>query len=80
MLNKLISRSSLKDLAGSTAFVRGEEYLSAGAVSGLRAMSDKVVARVEGSEIYQVVLREVGGDLAYDCTCPRAADGYFCGI
>ena len=78
MLNNLISRPTLEDLAGSTAFRRGEEYFSVGAVGRLRATDDKISARVEGTEIYQVELRDDDGDLAYDCTCPRAADGYFC--
>lgn len=78
MLDDLITRASLEDLAGSTAFRRGEEYFSVGAVERLRATDDKISARVEGTETYQVELRDDDGDLAYDCTCPRAAEGYFC--
>lgn len=78
MLNNLISRSTLENLAGNTAFRRGEEYFSVGAVGRLRATDDKVTARVEGTETYEIELRDDDGDLAYDCTCPRAADGYFC--
>lgn len=78
MLNKLISRASLQDLAGTTAFQRGEEYFSVGAVGRLRAADNKITARVEGTETYQVELRDDDGDLDGDCTCPRAADGYFC--
>ena len=74
----MISPAILEDLAGTTAFRRGEEYFSIGAVGRLRATDDKVTARVDGSESYQVELRDDDGDLAYDCTCPRAADGYFC--
>ena len=78
MLDNLISRTTLKDLAGTAALQRGEEYFSIGAVGRLRATDDKISARVEGTEIYRVELSDDGGDLAYDCTCPRAADGYFC--
>ncbi len=78
MLDELISRASLENLAGTTAFQRGEEYFSAGAVGRLRAADDKISARVVGTETYQVQLRDDDGGLAYDCTCPRAADGYFC--
>jgi len=74
----LITRAVLEELAGTTAFQRGEEYFSAGAVERLRVSGDKITARVEGTETYQVELRDEGGELAYDCTCPRAADGYFC--
>lgn len=74
----LITHAVLESLAGTTAFQRGKEYFSAGAVERLRASGDKITARVEGAETYQVELRDDDGDLAYDCTCPRAADGYFC--
>ncbi|HJX18866.1 MAG TPA: SWIM zinc finger family protein [Acidiferrobacterales bacterium] len=78
MEDGLITHAVLEGLAGGSAFRRGEEYFSAGAVERLRAADDKISARVEGTEIYQVELRDNDGDLAYDCTCPRAADGYFC--
>lgn len=78
MLCNLITHSTLEDLAGTTAFGRGEEYFSVGAVGRLRATDDKITAKVEGTATYQVELRDDDGDLAYDCTCPRAADGYFC--
>lgn len=78
MLNELITRASLEDIAGNTAFQRGEAYFADGAVDRLRASDDKITARVEGSETYQVELSVEDDDLAYDCTCPRAADGYFC--
>jgi uncharacterized Zn finger protein len=78
MLDDLISRANLEDLAGTAAFRRGEEYFSVGAVGRLRAADNKITARVEGTETYQIELRDDDGDLAYDCTCPRAADGYFC--
>lgn len=78
MLHKLITRSALETLAGRTAFDRGEAYFAAGAVGRLRAQEDKVSAKVEGTETYQVELRDEDGELAGDCTCPRAGDGYFC--
>lgn len=78
MLDDLISRATLEGLAGTTAFRRGEEYFSVGAVGRLRATGEKLTAKVEGVETYQIELRDDDGDLAYDCTCPRAADGFFC--
>jgi len=78
MFDDLISRASLEDLAGTAAFRRGEDYFSTGAVGHLRVTDDMIGARVEGTETYQVELRDDDGELAYDCTCPRAADGYFC--
>jgi uncharacterized Zn finger protein len=78
MEDSLITRAVLEDLAGAAVFRRGEEYFSAGAVSRLRAANDKITARVEGTEIYQVELRDDDGELGCDCTCPHAADGNFC--
>lgn len=78
MNDSLITLAVLKNLAGVAAFQRGEEYFSAGAVERLRVAGEKITARVEGSEIYRVELSDDGGDLVGDCTCPRAADGYFC--
>ncbi|HPB90408.1 MAG TPA: hypothetical protein PLD80_02720, partial [Rugosibacter sp.] len=57
----LITLAVLEDLAGTTAFRRGEEYFSVGAVGRLRATDDKVTARIEGTETYQVELRDDDG-------------------
>lgn len=78
MLDRLITRSTLKNLAGATAFARGEDYYTSGLVGDVRDAGDTISARVEGSESYRVKLWDEKGELAYDCTCPRAADGYFC--
>jgi hypothetical protein len=78
MLDKLITTGSLEALAGGTAFRRGEEYFAAGAVGRLCAQENKVSAKVEGTETYQVELWDEDGALAADCTCPRSGDGYFC--
>lgn len=78
MLATLINRNALEALAGGTAFQRGEEYFAVGAVGRLRAQEGKVSAKVEGTETYQVELWDEDGELAGDCTCPRAGDGYFC--
>ncbi len=78
MIDQLITRNALKNLAGATAFARGEEYFTSDLVDQLRDTGDKVSARVEGSETYRIKLWNDNGELGYDCTCPRAADGYFC--
>ncbi|MDO9268562.1 MAG: SWIM zinc finger family protein [Methylobacter sp.] len=78
MFDKLITRKTLENLAGATAFQRGEDYFSAGSVGQLCDTGDKISAGVEGTETYRVELWNDDGGLGYDCTCPRAADGYFC--
>ncbi len=78
MLDDLISRASLEGLAGPRTFRRGEEYLAVGAVGRLRITGDRVAAKVEGTTTYRVELRDDDGMLAFDCSCPHAADDYFC--
>jgi uncharacterized Zn finger protein len=78
MLDKLITRNNLKQLAGTTAFQRGEEYYASGFVERLLTADQKVSARVAGTETYRVELSDKNDDLSHNCTCPRAADGYFC--
>ena len=78
MLDKLITPKTLTNLAGAAAFAKGQTYFSSGAVSRLRIADGTVTARVDGTEAYRVDLRVLKGKLAADCTCPRAADGYFC--
>ena len=78
MLDHLISRATLESLAGATSFQRGEAYFSSGAVRRLRDAGDQITATVQGTQAYRAELRMQGGQLAGQCSCPRAADGYFC--
>lgn len=47
MFDGLITCASLEDLAGRTAYRRGEEYASAGTVGRLRVTDEKITAKVE---------------------------------
>ena len=78
MLNNLISRATLGDLAGNAAFQLGEQYFAAGAVGALSASQEGINARVQGTRTYRVELRIDDGALTGACNCPRADDGYFC--
>lgn len=78
MLADVITFASLKERAGTAAFERGEKYFADGAVSQLHVAADKISANVEGTETYKVALWEKRNELAWRCSCPRAADGYFC--
>ncbi len=78
MFDKLITKDTLENLAGAAAFKRGEAYFSTGSVGHLSDTGDKISAQVEGTETYRVELRDDDGNLGYDCTCPRAAEGHFC--
>lgn len=77
MFTELITPATLEKLAGKGAFQRGRDYFSDGAVGPLRITETRISAKVEGTEAYRVELR-ADDELDYDCTCPRAADGYFC--
>lgn len=78
MFAELITPATLEEFAGSTAFRRGRDYFVDGAVGPLRVTDGRIAARVEGTEPYRVELLAAGEELDYSCTCPRAADGYFC--
>ena len=78
MLDDLITRKALQDLAGAITFQRGEEYFANEAVSRVRVAEEKVSARVEGSDTYHVELWDHDGDLDYECSCPQGDEGNFC--
>lgn len=78
MLSELITKTTLRDMAGSRVFQRGEDYFADGAVQRLRAAAEKISAVVDGSETYRVDLWVEGNELDYGCTCPHAAEGNFC--
>lgn len=78
MLDKLITRSVLENLAGTAAFQRGEAYFASGSVEHLSDTDNKITAQVQGADSYRVELWGDQDGLRYNCTCPRAAEGYFC--
>lgn len=61
MLDKLITRSTLKNLAWAMAFQRGKDYFSAGMVDQLRDTGNKISARVEGYAEAIKLIRKAGG-------------------
>lgn len=61
--------------AGATSFERGENCVDA--VTNLRVRGGELHALVYGREPYRVRLGVADG-LAGDCTCPHAAEGFFC--
>ena len=77
-LAALITPSSLASLAGSKSYQRGEAYFASGSVRRLRVEEGRVSATVDGTESYRVELWDEDGELAADCTCPHAGDGFFC--
>jgi hypothetical protein len=78
MLDDLITPQVLYQWPGAAAFRRGEAYFSEDAVGDLASDDESITARVQGTETYRIELIDDDGELAYDCDCPRAADGFFC--
>lgn len=70
------SEDDLRGQAGDVSFARGTKYLEA--VEALDDVAGGVAAVVSGTDRYTVRLRNVGGELVGECTCPHAADGFFC--
>lgn len=77
-LTELLTRETLRRLAGQRSFERGEEYARLGVVGALQWDESSVRARVQGTERYRVRLELAGGSLVGSCTCPVGRDGLFC--
>ena len=69
---------ALKARAGAPAFGRGEAYARDGRVRVLAIEAARVLAMVEGTEDYKVVLTGRGQDIGGSCTCPAFEDWGFC--
>ncbi len=78
LLTKVITRQTLKLLAGGRSFSRGEEYHNDGLVSSLAIDQDRATARVQGSRTYTCELKAAGESIQGHCTCPAFEDAGFC--
>ncbi len=74
----LLTRETLRRLAGGRSFERGEEYAATGAVGSLQWDESSIRAGVQGAERYRVRLDLAGGTVAGSCTCPVGREGPFC--
>ncbi|WP_190818836.1 SWIM zinc finger family protein [Saccharopolyspora pogona] len=70
------TESDLRRLAGERSFDRGLGYQDA--VGSIAELPDGVVASVAGTDSYRVRLRDLGGRLGGDCSCPYGREGAFC--
>jgi len=77
-LKQVLTRQVLRQLAGDRSFERGEDYFDSGQVLSLVEHAGKLIATVQGTDAYQVVLSTDGAALAYTCTCPVGAERSFC--
>lgn len=69
---------ALKELAGETAFSRGQAYVADGRVEILDRGPQSVRARVTGSEIYRTLVTGPGAVIGGECSCPAFGDYGFC--
>lgn len=69
-----ISPQLLVSLTDGQSFSRGKAYFEEGRVSEIRADDDRIVATVQGSNLYRVELCEEDGALCYSCSCPFYED------
>ena len=70
--------SALVKLAGQGAYDRGVAYYEEGRVARLSVVGERITARVDGTEAYDVRLRRT--PLGFDgaCTCPASEGFDFC--
>jgi uncharacterized Zn finger protein len=73
-----ITDSLLKKLAGKAAYERGVAYFNEGAVQEICIKGSRILAEVQGTDIYHVTLSHNQRELTGACDCP-ASDGVdFC--
>lgn len=76
-----LSDAALIAASSRAIFGRGQTYAAGGAVGALApadAATPGVAATVEGTQPYAVQVWVDGDEVAGDCDCPNAADGWFC--
>lgn len=71
-----LSEIALLKAAGDLSYARGEDYVHD--VRGLAVTATSAQASVQGTQVYRVELDFAGRQPVGSCTCPHAADGYFC--
>jgi SWIM zinc finger len=72
----------LADTAGDKTYERALPYFMSGEIEVLERSdalpAPAIRAQVQGTELYQTQMSFEDEGLAGDCSCPHAADGYFC--
>ncbi|MBE8518140.1 SWIM zinc finger family protein [Amycolatopsis sp. H6(2020)] len=73
-----VDKSSVRKLADSSSFERGQQYFASGRVRRVRIDGTTVSATVEGTYVYRVKLEVARSGLRGRCSCPYGGDGVFC--
>lgn len=77
-INNLLTVDNLLDAAGDAYFERGEGYAFQGLVEDLRFQNNRIVARVNGTHLYETAIYDDEGELWGECSCPLGQQGEFC--
>ena len=79
VLADLVTERNIRDFAGSSIYSRGLAYFRADRVQVKYADEQEAECIVRGTSYYTVSLwLHHGNDLGATCTCPYAANGWFC--
>ena len=73
-----ISKAQLKELTDSRSWERGIDYHQQGRVISLLEDRNTLIAKVAGTQNYNVKLRVEDGELDGSCDCPMGDAGVFC--
>ena len=77
-LTKLLTRVTLRQLAGAAAYERGVAYWEHGQVEEVSCQDETLTANVRGTVRYEVQLWIRAGRLQASCSCLAAAEGACC--
>jgi uncharacterized Zn finger protein len=69
---------AVRDLAGEKVFARGKEYFSDGQVQIIALEPERVLAQVDGTEIYRTEVTGRGKSIGGECSCRAFEDWGFC--
>lgn len=79
VLGDLVTEKNLREFAGPSLYSRGAAYFRAERVQVKYADEQEAECMVRGTSYYTVALwLHQGNDLGATCTCPYAANGWFC--
>ena len=71
----MFTHQTLRRLANTNSFSRGQDYYDEGLVSKLRREGAEFHASVRGSRSYRVTLHLTGAEPAFTCSCPYSFGG-----
>ena len=75
-LRTVLGRDLLEDMAGAHVFDRGEQLVHA--VTIVDEGDHQIEGVVQGTHLYEVGLRLLGGQMESFCSCPHHQRGFFC--